>query len=105
MKQNSAPFIPLSATNSKPFTPKACETKIDAAVNNPFCVTSVREFKPVVNQILTSEAQLVTESHSDHDHSMDESELMTRISINKKYKRNICKNWSETGICAYGTKC
>ena len=30
---------------------------------------------------------------------------MTRISINKKYKRNICKNWEESGICNYGSKC
>ena len=104
MKQNSTPFIPLTATNSKPFTPEAAETKTDAAASNPFCMTSVREFKPAPQLTLTTQSQSFTAPQSNFE-EMNENELMTRISVNKKYKRNICKNWSESGTCAYGTKC
>ena len=36
---------------------------------------------------------------------MDETLLMQNIAIDRKYKRDICKNWRDTGFCRFGDAC
>ena len=36
---------------------------------------------------------------------MDETQLKQNISIDRKYKRDICKNWRDTGVCKFGDAC
>lgn len=32
-------------------------------------------------------------------------EILANIATNRKYKRDICKNWSERGFCSFGISC
>ena len=36
---------------------------------------------------------------------MTTDDIIAQISHNRNYKRNICKNWFNTGSCRYGTSC
>ena len=113
MKADFKAFVPQHAS-STPFTPVSQPTqgftqnKMTMSTN-PFSFTQATEptFKPAFNSAPTmSESQLCDEDHDhDHDHVHFGLDGQVLSKNTKKYKREMCKNWTEVGFCRYGHKC
>ena len=41
----------------------------------------------------------------DSKSAMRTEDILAKISTNRKYKRDICKNWAERGFCTFGNNC
>ena len=88
-------FVPTRVASNE-YTPEThnCESA-GKTTSNPFGVIAPvanREFVPVQTPGLLWAP-------------MDESMLMKNIAIDRKYKRDICKNWRDTGVCRFGDAC
>lgn len=71
--------------------------------SNPFAYSQAAEptFKPSFSSAPSmSESQMFAEE-DEHAHFQQDGQVLNT----KKYKREMCKNWTEVGFCRYGHKC
>ena len=109
MKADFKAFVPQHAS-ATPFTPVSQPsqglTQNNMVMNsNPFAYTAAAEvtFKPAFSSAPTmSESQMCDEEH-DQAHFHQDGQVLPLNT--KKYKREMCKNWTEVGFCRYGHKC
>ena len=110
MKAEFKAFVPMQASNA-PFTPvspapKSLTQQGSMTMNtNPFAFSPAENstFKPTFNSAPTmSESQMFGDDEEANMFGLDGQILPLNT---KKYKREMCKNWTEVGFCRYGHKC
>lgn len=85
------------STGANPFTFKRAETTSFVPSTQTSLVNDVKPFSP------TASANFDDPSHPIL--AFMQNGQMVQITETKKYKREMCKNWTESGFCRYGLKC
>ena len=111
MKAEFKAFVPQQAAGT-PFTPvspapKGLTYQNSMTMNaNPFAFTPSEPttFKPNFQSAPTvSESQMFAGEEEDQILYTQDGQILPLNT--KKYKREMCKNWTEVGFCRYGHKC
>ena len=85
------------STGANPFTFKRSETA--SFVPSASLTNDVKPFNP------TTTASANYDEQSLPIMAFMQNGQMVPITETKKYKREMCKNWTESGFCRYGLKC